>query len=61
MLTWEEEVLPLSSVPLQGNISPPPAVASPSPAIRVLDDGAVVSAPHSRLLLRLLKRQTIGG
>ena len=44
MLTWEEEVLPLSSVPLQGIISPPPAVASPSPTTRILDDGAVVSA-----------------
>jgi len=43
MLTWEEEVLPLSHVPLQGNVSPPPAVASPSPTTRVLDDGAVVS------------------
>jgi len=47
MLTWEEEVLPLSSVPLQGIISPTPAVASPSPTTRILDDGAVVSAPPS--------------
>ena len=47
MLTWEEEVLPLSPVPLQGNVSPPPAVASPIPTTRVLDDGAVVSTTPS--------------
>ena len=44
MLTWEEEAPSLSSVPLQGNVSPPPAVVSPPPTTRVLDDGAVVSA-----------------
>jgi ribonucleoside-diphosphate reductase beta chain len=44
MLTWEEEAPSLSSVPLQGNVSPPPAVASPPPTMRVLDDGAVVTA-----------------
>jgi len=44
MLTWEEEVQPLPPVPLQGNVSPPPTDASPTPTMRVLDDGAVVSA-----------------